>query len=43
MYNVIGTETYEKELEKWTKADREAAEKMPLKLKENPFVGTPWV
>ena len=41
MYNVIGTETYVKELDKWTKTDREAAFKIHVKLTENPFVGDP--
>ena len=41
MYLVIGTETYEQELRKWSKADRKAAEKIPFKLKENPYVGKP--
>ena len=39
MFNVIGTNTYLIELKKWDKADREAAEKLPNKLAENPFVG----
>ena len=41
MLIVIGTETYQKELRKWTKADREAAEKLPKQLSINPFVGSP--
>ncbi len=39
MFNVIGTDTYLIELEKWDKTDREAAEKLPHKLAENPYVG----
>ena len=39
MYSVIGTNTYLKELDKWTKTDREAAEKLPKQLSQNPFVG----
>ena len=39
MFNVIGTNTYLTEIKKWTKTDREAAEKLPKKLAENPFVG----
>jgi len=39
MYIVIGTETYEEEIAKWTKSDREAAEKLPAKLSQNPYVG----
>lgn len=41
MYRVIGTETYLEEINKWTKADQESAEKIPKKLAENPFVGDP--
>lgn len=32
MYRVIGTDTYLAEIAKWTKADQEAAEKIPSKL-----------
>mgnify|MGYP000347872606 CR=1 FL=1 len=39
MFAVVGTETYEKELSKWPKADRDVAEKIPQKLAVNPFVG----
>src|SRR3989338_1747666 len=39
MFKVIGTETYIKEIGKWPKADKEAAEKLPEKLAENPFTG----
>lgn len=39
MFTVIGTNTYLKEINKWTKADREAAEKIPKKLAINPFTG----
>ena len=39
MFVVIETKTYQEELDKWTKADKEAAKKLPQKLSENPFVG----
>ena len=39
MFKVIGTNTYLKEIEKLTKADKEAAEKLPKKLAINPYVG----
>ncbi|MEK6902461.1 MAG: hypothetical protein AABX02_02645, partial [archaeon] len=38
-FQVIGTETYHEELSKWPKSDREAAEKLPPKLAEDPHVG----
>ena len=41
MYKVIETETYQKELMKWTKADIEAARRISQKLAINPFVGDP--
>ena len=41
MYKVIETETYQKEIEKWAKADIEAAGKVPKKLAINPFIGDP--
>ena len=41
MFNVIGTETYSNEVSKLPKAYREVAEKLPKKLKVNPFVGDP--
>ncbi len=41
MFKVIGTETYLEELEKWSKTDKEAAEKLPVHLSENPLVGKP--
>jgi len=41
MFIVIGTDTYLKEIAKWPKDEREAAEKFPKKLTENPFVGDP--
>jgi len=41
MYSVIGTDTYLGEIAKWTKADREAAEKTPSKLSSNPYIGDP--
>ena len=39
MFVVIGTETYLRELHKWPKQAFEQAEKISLKLAENPFVG----
>lgn len=39
MFKVIGTDTYLKEIGKWSKPEIEAAEKIPEQLKENPFVG----
>ena len=41
MYKVLGAETYSREIDTWTKADREAAEKIPGKLAKNPFIGGP--
>ena len=41
MFKVIGTETYLKELEKWQKTERQAAEKMAVKLAKNPLGGKP--
>ena len=38
-YKVIGTNTYLDEIAKWTKTDKEAAEKIAQQLAENPFVG----
>ena len=39
MFKVIGTDTYLKEISKWSKPEIEAAEKIPKQLAENPFVG----
>lgn len=39
MFKVIGTETYLNEIKKWPKSDKEAAEEIPKKLAENPFIG----
>lgn len=39
MFKVIGTDTYLKEISKWSKVEIEAAEKIPKQLVENPFVG----
>jgi len=39
MFKVIGTDTYLQELDKWSKQDYNAAEKIPKKLAENPYVG----
>lgn len=42
MFKVIGTNTYLREIrKKWPKTDREAVEKIPKQLAENPFVGKP--
>ena len=40
-YKVVATETYQKEIENWSKIDKEAAEKIPSKLKLNPLIGKP--
>ena len=39
MFKVIGSNTYLEQINKWTKTDKEAAEKLPKKLSENPYVG----
>ena len=39
MFTVIGTDTYLKEISKLSKDYQEAANKIPLKLKENPYLG----
>ena len=39
MFTIIWTDTYLEELSRWTKADREIAEKIPKQLRENPFAG----
>jgi len=39
MFKVIGTDTYLKEISKWSNPEIEAAEKIPKQLAENPFVG----
>ena len=39
MFTVIGTDTYNNELSKWSKADRTIAEKIPKKLAESPLSG----
>lgn len=41
MFKVIGTSTYLDEINKWPKVYKEAAEKLPNKLSENPFAGDP--
>jgi len=41
MFKIIGTDTYLEEISKWSKSDREAAEKIPKKLATNPFSGSP--
>ena len=39
MFTVIGTQTYEQELDDWSKADKEAAHKLPKQLASSPLVG----
>lgn len=39
MFTVIGTSTYLKEISKWPKDYKDAVNKIPEKLKENPFLG----
>jgi hypothetical protein len=39
MFNVVGTDTYLKEISKWPKDYQGEAEKIPAKLKENPNLG----
>jgi hypothetical protein len=41
MFIVIETDTYREEINKFTKADKEAADKLPKKLAINPFIGNP--
>ncbi len=41
MFNVIGTETYQREIEKWPKDHQEIADKIPKKLAANPLYGDP--
>ncbi len=41
MFNVIGTETYNQEIVRWPKVYKEAADKLPNKLAQNPFSGDP--
>ena len=41
MFKVFGTNTYLEEIKEWSKAEKEAAEKLPKKLAENPFIGDP--
>ena len=41
MFKVIGTKTYLEEISRWSKTDKEAAEKISNQLAENPFVGDP--
>ena len=41
MFKVIGTDTYLGEISKWTKADREVAEKIPEKLSLDPYLCDP--
>ncbi len=40
-FKVIGTDTYNEEINRWDKADKDVAEKLPKKLAENPFLGKP--
>ena len=39
MFKVIGTDTYLKEISKWSNPEIAIAEKIPKQLAENPFVG----
>jgi len=39
MYRVVGTATYEKEVSKLDKSEKDEAEKIPKRLAENPYVG----
>ena len=39
MFEVIGTETYLKEISEWPKDYKETIDKLPEKLANNPFVG----
>ena len=41
MYIVIGTNTYLKEIIKWSKSEREVIQKIPKQLAENPLAGKP--
>ena len=41
MFKVIGTDTYLEELDKWPKFERDIAEKLPKRLAESPFSGSP--
>ncbi|HII29887.1 hypothetical protein COV22_01530 [Candidatus Woesearchaeota archaeon CG10_big_fil_rev_8_21_14_0_10_47_5] len=41
MFKVIGTNTYLRELDKWPKADKVIAEKLPKQLAINPYSGSP--
>ncbi|MEK6963771.1 MAG: hypothetical protein AABX70_05050 [Nanoarchaeota archaeon] len=41
MLKVIGTDSYLLEIDKWPKADRLAADKIPKQLAMNPFAGDP--
>ena len=39
MFKVIATDTYLKEISKWSKADQELAQRLADQLAENPSVG----
>lgn len=41
MFKVIGTETYILEIDKWSKVEKEAAEKISKSLAESPLQGKP--
>lgn len=41
MYNVIGTDTYLREIKKWPKTQRVITDKIPARLKSNPNIGKP--
>jgi len=41
LFKVIATETYSKELDKWSNSEQEIAEKMAKSLADNPLQGKP--
>ena len=41
LFKVIATETYSKELDKWSNSEQETAEKMAKSLAESPLQGKP--
>jgi len=41
MFKVIGTDTYLEKLNKWPKIEKDIAEKLPRKLADSPFSGSP--
>lgn len=40
-YKIIGTETYEREISKLDRAEKEAVDKIPERLSEDPYIGKP--